>query len=184
MAQNFSCTLLIGSATDGNPLLASRRSSALQRNRPAYLPASLERRQASPYGGRRAGAGPALCPPRAGATHTSRSGGGAEGPDSDSDVEVVGVQDRPSVWTPSAVGEARGALSYLAYPDCLRPRPERRGWDELPAPVISEERRSCFVRGKDCEREVVGDWEEDVEEVRSVLGRKGSQSWRFWFSQR
>ena len=58
------------------------------------------------------------------------------------------------------------------------------GWDKLPVAFISEEGRSGVVRGKDCEREVVGDWEEDVGEVESLLGRKGSQSWRFWFSQR
>ena len=49
---------------------------------------------------------------------------------------------------------------------------------------ISEEGRCGVVEGIDCEMEVIGDWEEDVGEVGSLLGRKGSQSWRFWFSQR
>ena len=58
------------------------------------------------------------------------------------------------------------------------------GWDKLPVAFISEEGRCGVVGGIDCEMEVIGDWEEDVGEVGSLLGRKGSQSWRFWFSQR
>ena len=67
-----------------------------------------------------------------------------------------------------------------------RTQPERR--DLLKVGInclrhLSQE-KSGVVRGKDCEWEASGDLKEDVGEGGSLLGRKGSQSWRFWFSQR
>ncbi len=55
---------------------------------------------------------------------------------------------------------------------------------ELPEVFISGEGRTSVVLGKDCEGGVEGVWEEGVGEIGSLLGRKGSQSCRFWSSQR
>ena len=55
------------------------------------------------------------------------------------------------------------------WEDGTREKRVFEGWDKLPVAFISEEGRSGFVRGKDCEREVVGDWEEDVGKVGSIV---------------